>query len=413
MSFKIKYDLVILRILAFITICLILLTGCSRGNQIYTYPNFDLLISSISPPQDVKMFADRNMLSNEDSTTYIIRKLASVLAINKDGEILSLLYDENFSKKSNFAFRVYPAIYILDSASILRETMKGFSASKVIEAERGYKIINADFNKKWVVWVEADTDKWKIYKFNRNTKEIKLLDEGQILNLANDDFPVISLYENQAVVNKNGKLDSQILLFNFTNNTVKTLQKNDVKEKYYGPPKLDKANMVWHVRDLSNGNSKIFLYDMTTEKISEIGSEQLNSEYPTIWGNYVAWMSRTSHQHEIQLSVYDLKTEKIEFNTILNIENKSLYYRPSIANGKIAWYDLYSSYPIDCDIKYYKFETQEINMFRVADVLDGIFLPNNLEIHDSWISYNHPPDMVPNPEHPTRIVGTLFWRINK
>lgn len=405
-----KKNSFILRILSLFTISIALLTGCSLSSHAYTYPNLSLPISSLTPPQDAKLFVEGNTSSIDDSSTYIVRKLASVLAIDKGEEILGLLYDENFDTTSTFTFRVYPAIYIFDSSSILGKNTTGFSAKKVIEAEKGYKIINADFNTNWIVWSEASSDRWKAYRLNRNTNEKKLVAQGQLLKLANDDLPVIAICENYAVLNVNDKGTTKVLLYDFTNDTAKTLDQSNEKQEYFGPPSLYEDNVVWHTRDMSNGKSKVSSYNMITEKVNALSTEKSNADYPAIWENYVVWISPTNDKSQETLSVYDLNTGEIIFDTVLQIEDQPSFYRPSIANGKFAWYDLKAS-STDGNLKYYNLKTQETKTFKVADILDGIFAPNNLEVHNSWISYIHPLDRIPPPEHHTRIVGSLLWRM--
>lgn len=407
-----KANSFMLRIISLFIISTILLTGCfPQPGNVYTYPNIGLGTSSLTPPQDENLNVDGSTSSRDNLTTYIIHKLASVLAMDNNGEILGLLYAEDFDKKSTFTFKVYPAIYLFNSANLLSVNNNLISAKRVIIAEKGYKIINADLNNNWIVWSETNMNNWKVYRLNWNTKEQNLLAEGQLLNHSNDDFPVISLYENRAVFNVNDRETTKLVLYDFTqNNMAKTIQEFNSQEKYIGPPKLYEDNIVWHLKNLSNGKSKVFLYNINNEKVKELSPEKSSAEYPDIWKNYVVWLSPISNKPEERLLVYNLDSQKIIFNTTLSKGDNSSFYRPSIANGKLAWNDINTSFPEECNIKYYNLVTKETKTVEVADNLYGIFVPNNLEIHDSWISYTHPQDRVPPPEYPSRVIGSLLLR---
>lgn len=406
----------IIKTLCITLMLIVLLPGClTLSNNVYTTPEIGLIMSSLTPPQEENLNVDSSTSSKDESTTYIIHKLASVLAMDNEGEILGLLYDDDFAEKSTYRFKAYPAIYLLNAKNLLNlDVYKNIiSAKEIIKAEKGYKIINADINKDWIVWSETNMDNWKVYQLNRNTKEQNLLAEGQLLNHADDDLPIISLYENSAVLNINDKVTSKLVLYDFIqNNKAKTLQEFNSKKEYFGPPKLYKDNVVWHFRDMSNGTSKVFLYNSINKKVQDLSLKESNAEYPVIWNNYVAWLSPHSNKSEETLFVYNLDSQKIIFNTTLILNDNSGFYKPSIANEKLVWNDITTSFPEECNIKYYNLQTKETKTVGVADTLYGIFVPSNLKIYDSWISYAHSQDRVPPPEYPYRVTGSLLLKLN-
>ena len=68
-------------------------------------------------------------------------------------------------------------------------------------------------------------------------------------------------------------------------------------------PAIYGNKVVW--QDYRNGNSQIYLYDITTGEEIRISPTNANQEYPAIYGNKVVWQDS---RDGFQIYLYDIST---------------------------------------------------------------------------------------------------------
>ncbi len=96
-------------------------------------------------------------------------------------------------------------------------------------------------------------------------------------------------------------------------------------------PDVSGDRIVWD--DYRNGNSDIYMYDISTEIETRITTNTANQYGPAISGDRIAWMDYRNGPRDIYM--YDISTG-IETRITTNTADK---YTPAISGDRIVWHD--------------------------------------------------------------------------
>jgi beta propeller repeat protein len=96
----------------------------------------------------------------------------------------------------------------------------------------------------------------------------------------------------------------------------------------------DNRNAVESHADMEHQNWDVFLYDIKSEKTSQITSEPVAQLRPRIWDNYVVWMENNEHENWT-IVLFDLKTSQQRRIT----KGDGSHTWPDIDSGVVVWED--------------------------------------------------------------------------
>ncbi|NLN44732.1 MAG: PKD domain-containing protein, partial [Methanosarcina sp.] len=108
-------------------------------------------------------------------------------------------------------------------------------------------------------------------------------------------------------------------------------------------PAIYGDKIVW--QDWRNGNSDIYMYDLSTKKETQITTDELDQWLPAIYGNRIIWEDlRNSNEEEWNLDVYmyDFSTKKETRITTNYVFDNDLFeltrlWEPAIHGDRIVW----------------------------------------------------------------------------
>ncbi len=117
-------------------------------------------------------------------------------------------------------------------------------------------------------------------------------------------------------------------------------------------PAIYEDRIVWRM-ELRNGNNDIYMYDLSTQNVTQITTSGSASS-PAIYGDRIVWVdNRNIWKYDIYM--YDLSTQK---ETQITTNGSAEY--PAIYGDKIVWEDHHNSYGNnDIDIYMYDISTKK------------------------------------------------------
>lgn len=372
--------------------------GCSSNKSIYSLQQYQLKISELSSPQKIgiQSIQRQRVVGQQDNLVlYKIPQIATVFTDNENSEILALFYDKNIMDKSTYYFKIYSALYLLKAKSENISVYPQTYALKIAEPENGYQIISADFNDKWLAWVETNKVNWKILLLDRTSNKKSLVAQGKLLEKSENDLPHISLDGDRLVYNDNKVNISNIVLINLPSLEPEIIYST---KEILGKPIISESNVVWHGE--RDQKSLIYHYNTVTAEV-----KQLTEEYavnPYVWKDYVAWLE-TNPDDNNYVSLYNLKKGIIEFTTELKVQTN---FSPTISNNVMIFPDETGQNP-----RFYFIKSKRLKTLHEL-VTDFNFLPSSdFKVHNSWISW-YPQEYNPHPGNRLRAVGTYLLSID-
>lgn len=389
------------KITMIIILCLLIsVTGCQKE---FTYSQYAYQLN-LSPAESPEKLFIRGLIAygNGDKDEELYNQvhvpiIAAVLADNEKGELLTLFFDKN--TKNNFGRNIYAGLYLIKPGSKGITTHPETEAVKIVQPDNGYQVCNADFNETWLVWTETNKTSWKIFSYNQAQKLKVLIEEGKILKKSPEDFPAVSLFQNQLVFNYNQGDTSEIVAVDLSTS------KQDIiysSKSVLGNPILSQNKVVWHEEPESQELSRVFLYDIENKEIKRISPDNEHAINPYIWQNYVTWLSFFPGKQEKRVSVYRIDQESMDFQAPIN--EYILYYRPKITHGIVPFTGNESVTP-----KYYSIQDKESKLLdQTANYLWRL-PPENFSIMNKWIAWNFPLNIVPVPERESDVMGTVLY----
>jgi len=298
--------------------------------------------------------------------SYYIPQIASVLASNKEGDLLGMMYDSGNMP--------YDALYCIDVGQQ--------RADKVVRLTSGYIAASADLTEKWIVWVEKNQDGWKLYKCERNIGDKILLQEGVYSSDTGPDFPSVDIYGDKLVYDvtfdNGGSITTRIIITDLEQNNIEVLDEIVAEDQYYGAPKIYGDNVVWHKGEWNKRmGAEVFNYNLKEGTIKKLDLGGLNGITPNIWGHFIvvsAYYPGTPENKKIL--VYDIRKEEIiaEIEGGRNIE----FYNPTTSYGIVAWSQNSTE------------ESGSVYVSNSESVEKIVSFAERMTVSDSWITWYNP-----------------------
>jgi beta propeller repeat protein len=151
------------------------------------------------------------------------------------------------------------------------------------------------------------------------------ISETQITTTGTADSP--DIYKDRIVWEDWRDLNHNIYMYDLSTSKVTPITTNPAASEN---PAIYGNRIVW--QDNRNGNWDIYMYDLSTHKETQITKNPGDSENPVIYGNRIVWQDNRSGNWDIY--IYDLSTHKETYTT-----NKSDQINPDIYGNRVVWED--------------------------------------------------------------------------
>ena len=298
----------------------LLLNGCSMAEN--------NTIRNPSPgPETIRLEPTKKSTDDINLSYYHVPMMESAFASNADSEIIGTMNDDSST--------TYDSLYKID---MVKE-----EASKIADIGEGYTVFNADINADWIVWVEKNDTEWRIFQYDRPTKEKVQLDSGVYTKNTGPDFPSVNIYEDNLVYDLTLETDqnikTEIILTDLKNHEKKAIEEIISRNEYYGAPKIYENYVVWHQGEWSNRMSAdVFIYDLKNNAVRKLKIGDLNAITPAIWGNYIVLNTYLTDSPENKnIFVYNIENDILTEITKTKEVSIMEYYSPSLTHGLVTW----------------------------------------------------------------------------
>jgi beta propeller repeat protein len=177
-----------------------------------------------------------------------------------------------------------------------------------------------------IVWADlrnAVDGRWNIYMYNLSSKT-----EKQISKDFAGIFPAI--YGNKIVFSEVRNSISNIYLYDLGTNKETQITTSLALYLY---PDIYGSRIVWQDSRNGDSNSDIYMHDIGTGMETQITTNSANQSYPAIYGNSIIWADARNGNWDIYM--YDLGTST-ETQITTNPANQSY---PAISGNRIVWRD--------------------------------------------------------------------------
>jgi len=171
-----------------------------------------------------------------------------------------------------------------------------------------------------IVWTD-DTSGYgwgdNIYMYNISTKETQILTSTSVSSLA--------IYGDRVVWTGGINGNTHIYMYNISTSTetqITTERSNHRNPAIYGD------RIVWE--DDRNGNLDIYMYDLSTSKETQITTDKSFQSEPAIYGDTIVWVDGRSLKQNIYM--YNIST-----STETQITNDDYQGSPAIYGNRIVW----------------------------------------------------------------------------
>jgi len=137
-----------------------------------------------------------------------------------------------------------------------------------------------------------------------------------------------SISGNKIVWEDNRNGNSDIYMYDLSTNQEKQITTDPNEQSF---PSISGDKIVW--QDYRNGNSDIYMYDLSTNQEIQITTDPNEQSFPSISGDKIVWQDYRNGNSDIYL--YDLSTNQEKQITT----DPTTQFFPSISGDKIVWVD--------------------------------------------------------------------------